>query len=154
MLNTHKIVQNELEMKYNKWKRLNSLVSTRNKNKLTIIIISLKLICQAIWITFLQKVNKTIKKINRNKYELTYVIEGKIYKMIVTVSRGPSPVLQIINDKNDDVTSQIVPYLGPNYNWHNTKFTPESFGFETLTFELSDGTEYTTPSKTNIKSLV
>ena len=67
MLNTHKIVQNELEMKYNKWKRLNSLVSTRNKNKLTIIIISLNLICQAIWITFLQKVNKTIKKINRNK---------------------------------------------------------------------------------------
>jgi hypothetical protein len=150
-LQTHLIVKNELSMRYNKWKRLNCLVSTSQKTKLAIITVSLKLIFQALWITFLQKVNKTVRKINRNKYEITYNIEGKMYKLVVNVTRGPSPVLQIINDTNDDVTSQIMPYLGPNYSWHNTTFTPEFFSFENLTFELADGTEYSVQNKKSIK---
>jgi hypothetical protein len=139
-------------LKYNKWKRLNSLVSTSQKTKISIVIISFKLIFQAIWISLLQRVNKTIKKLNKNKYELTYIIEGKMYKLVVNVTRGPSPVLQIINDTNDDVTSQIMPYLGPSYNWHNTPFTPEFFGLESLTFEVADGTEYSVQNKKFIKS--
>jgi hypothetical protein len=151
-LQTHLIVKNELSLKYNKWKRLNSLVSTSQKTKISIVIISFKLIFQAIWISLLQRVNKTIKKLNKNKYELTYIIEGKMYKLVVNVTRGPSPVLQIINDTNDDVTSQIMPYLGPSYNWHNTPFTPEFFGLESLTFEVADGTEYSVQNKKFIKS--
>jgi len=150
-LDTHIIIKNEIVSKYNRWKRLNSLVSTSNKNKLSIIIISLKLIFQAIWLSFLQSTNKTVKKINKNKYELTYVVEGKVYKLIVNVTRGPSPVLQIIDNLNNDVSSEITPFLGPNYNWHNTQFTPDFFGYSSLTFELSDGTEYTVQSKNVIR---
>jgi hypothetical protein len=151
-LNTHLIIKNELVSKYNRWKKLNSLVSTSQKNKLTIIIVSLKLIFQAIWISFLQSKNKTIKKLNKNKYELTYIIEGKLYKLVVNVTRGPSPVLQVINNHNNDVTSQIIPYIGPNYNWHKNQFTPDFFGYESLSFELADGNEYTVKNKTSIKS--
>lgn len=152
-LNTHVIITNEMQSKYNRWRRLNSLVSTTKKTKLAIIMVSLKLIFQAIWISFIQSTNKTVKKLNKNKYELTYLVEGKIYKLVVNVTRGPSPVLQIINDTNDDVTSQVMPYLGPNYNWHNTSFTPEFFGFESLTFELADGNEYSVPKNKIIKQL-
>lgn len=150
-LDTHIIIKNEIVSKYNRWKRLNSLVSTSHKNKLSIIIISLKLIFQAIWVSFLQSTNKTVKKINKNKYELTYVVEGKVYKLIVNVTRGPSPVLQIIDNLNNDVSSEITPFLGPNYNWHNTQFTPDFFGYSSLTFELADGTEYTVHSKNVIR---
>lgn len=152
ILQTHLIIKNEISTRYNKWKRLNSLVSTRQKTRLAIITVSLKLIFQAIWISFLQATNKTVRKLNKNKYEITYIVEGKLYKLVVNVTRGPSPVLQVINNTNDDVTSEIVPYLGPTYNWHNTAFTPEFFGYENLSFELADGTEYSVQNKKVIKS--
>ena len=129
--------------KYNKWIRLNSLVSTNQKTKLAIIGVSLKLIFQAIWISIIQYLNKTVKKIGRNKYQITYVVEGKLYKLVVNVTRGPSPVLQIINQSNEDITSTIMPYIGPDYNWHNSQFTPEFFNCDSLSFELSDSSEYT-----------
>ena len=151
-LNTHGIIRNEIQNKYCKWRKLNSLVSTSNKTKIAIITVSLKLIFQAIWISFIQRTNKTVKKLNKNKYEITYIVEGKIYKLVVNVTRGPSPVLQIINDTNDDVTYEVLPYVGPNYNWHNSSFTPEFFGFESLTFELADGTEYSVQNKRVIKT--
>ena len=143
VLDIHTIVKNELVVKYNKWIRLNSLVSTNQKTKIAIILISLKLIFQAIWISFLQYMNKTVRNIGKNKYEITYVVEGKLYKLVVNVTRGPSPVLQVINESNDDITSTIMPYIGPDYNWHNSQFTPSFFNCESLTFELADGTEYT-----------
>jgi hypothetical protein len=152
LLDIHLIVKNEVATKYNKWIRLNSLVSTNQKTKLAIILVSLKLIFQAIWISFLQYINKTTKKLSKNKYEITYVIEGKLYKLIVTVTRGPSPVLQIINNSNEDITSKIIPYVGPDYNWHNSQFTPEFFNCDTLSFELADGSEYTVKNRTIIKS--
>ena len=137
------IVKNELTIKYNKWVRLNSLVSTNQKTKLAIILVSLKLISQAIWINFLQYINKTVKKLAKNKYEITYVVEGKLYKLVVNVTRGPSPVLQVINESNEDITTKIMPYIGPDYNWHNSQFTPEFFNCNNLSFELADGSEYT-----------
>ena len=33
--------------------------------------------------------------------------------------------------------------MGPQYDWHGNIFTPEFFGYSSLTFELGDGTEYT-----------
>lgn len=151
LINTHGIIKNEIANKYNRWRRLNSLVSTSQKTKLAIIMVSLKLIFQAIWISFIQSTNKTVRKLNKNKYELTYLIEGKVYKLVVNVMRGPSPVLQVINDTNEDVTTEVMPYLGSSYNWNNTPFTPEFFGFNSLTFELADGTSYSATRKKVIK---
>lgn len=140
ILDIHLIIKNQLASKYNKWIRLNSLVSTNQKTKLAIIRVSLKLIFQAIWISFLQYINKSVKKLSKNKYEVTYVIEGKLYKLVVNVTRGPSPVLQVINQSNEDITTKIMPYIGPDYNWHNSLFTPEFFNCDNLSFELADGT--------------
>jgi hypothetical protein len=33
--------------------------------------------------------------------------------------------------------------MGPQYDWHGNTFTPEFFGYSSLTFELGNGTEYT-----------
>lgn len=151
-LDIHLIVKNELIVKYNKWIRINSLVSTSQKTKLAIITVSLKLIFQAIWISLLQYINKTVRKVSRNKYEISYVIEGKLYKLIVTVTRGPSPVLQVINNSNEDVTNKIMPYIGPDYNWHNCQFTPDFFNCDSLSFELADSSEYTVKNRSIIKS--
>jgi len=87
--------------------------------------------------------NSSVRHIDNKKSELTYVINGRIYKMIIIRKRGPSPILQISNNFEIDVTDQILPYMGPQYDWHGNKFTPEFFGYSSLTFELGNGTEYT-----------
>ena len=128
---------------YKRWKNLNRLVSTTESSTWFIILISLKLVIYSLYISFLQNINKTVRKIDKKTYEISYVINGKLYKMISHVQFGPSPILQIIDDQENDVTETVLPYMGPSYNWHGNKISPDFFGHNSLTFELADGTEYT-----------
>lgn len=136
---------------YGRWKKLNGLVSTRNNNRLNVTWVSVQMIIQACYINFLQYMNSTIIRVGPNTYEVVYVINGRMYKMIVKPQRGPPPVLQISNENQEDVTEKVLPYMGPNYNWHGNIFTPKFFDCETLTFELSDGTEHTYDKEAQVK---
>jgi len=130
------IICNEIEKKYKKYKRVNKLVSSKYKNPFMIHFISIKTIIQATYINFLQYINNSVLKVDKNTYEVSYVIEGKIYRMIVKPLKGPSPILQI-NDGIEDITDIVLPYLGPNYNWHYTKFSPEFFDKKSLITHLN-----------------
>lgn len=147
----HKIVSNVIVNKYRRWRSLNNLVATRNSGCILISWISFTMICQAFYISLIQYLNNSVKKINRNSYEISYVINGKMYKMIVTPLRGPAPILQISNENQVDLTDEILPYLGPNYNWHHRQFYPHFFNSKTLIFELSDGTERTFSEEDHVK---
>lgn len=142
-INTHLLIKEAAIDRFNRWNSLNQMVSTTQNGKYTIALISLKLILQTMYISFTQYMNASVRKLNRKVYEITYVINGKIYKMVTIPKRGPAPVLQISDDEQNDVTSHILPYMGPQYDWHGNKLTPEFFGHKSLTFELSDGKEYT-----------
>ena len=137
------VIKNVVVKNFKKFKEVNLLVSSVKKQKSSIIWVSLKLIFQAIYISFIQYMNSSVKHIDNKTSELTYVINGRIYKMIIIRKRGPSPILQISNNFENDVTEQILPYMGPQYDWHGNTFTPEFFGYSSLTFELGNGTEYT-----------
>lgn len=137
------VIKDVVVKKINKFKEVNLLVSSIKKKKSSIIWVSLKLIFQAIYISFIQYMNSSLRHIDNKTSELTYVINGRIYKMIIIRKRGPSPILQISNNFENDVTEQILPYMGPQYDWHGNTFTPEFFGYSSLTFELGNGTEYT-----------
>jgi hypothetical protein len=123
------------------WGRLNNLVSMKHKHQYLIIWTSLKLLAQAFYLSFLQWLNSSLKKIDRNTYEISYIINGKLYKMRVKPQKGPKPVLQVIDECSEDVTTEVLQYLGPNYDWHNSNLSPKILGFESLTFECSDGEE-------------
>lgn len=99
--------------------------------------------------------NNTIKKIDKNTYELTYIINGNIYKMIVKPIRGPKPILQIIDDESNDITDDVLPYLGPNFNWHGHKFSLDFFNKKEITFQMFDGTTktYNIDNHTHIEEL-
>lgn len=117
------------------YERINN---TKNKIKLSMLII--KLVIKTIVIRFFQKINKiNIKKIDNKRYEMTYVLNGKKYIMIIKEKRGPLPYLQISNDNSDDVSDLVSEYYGPERNWHNKEIKPEFFGFEELTFEMKTG---------------
>ena len=128
-----------IQKKHEKWKRLNNLVSSKYKSNLMINWISFCMFVETKYIDILQYLNKTLCKIDKNTYEITYKVNGRIYKMIVKPNRGPGIVDKIFNENNEDITEKIVPYLGPNNNWHNNIFYVDFFDYEKLTFEVCNG---------------
>jgi hypothetical protein len=131
--------------KYKSFRNLNTMVSTTNNNNntATVLWVSSGMLFEAVYISFLQYMNNSVKKTKKNEFEVTYIIKGRVYKILIVPDRGPAPVLQISDENMEDMTDYILPYLGPNYNWHNIKFTPRFFNSETLTFEFSNGLEKT-----------
>ena len=125
--------------KYNKWKTLKNLISTQHNSLILINLISMKMILQSYYLNFIQYMNNSVRKIDKNKYEVSYVINGKLYKMLISPSRGPIPVLSVTNDDNTDLTDLIIPYLGPNNDWHGNKYYPDFFEEKKLNFELIKG---------------
>jgi hypothetical protein len=138
-LGLHLILFDFVAIKYQKFRSLNNLVSTRHKNIAMIVFVSVKMVLQASYISFLQYLNSTVRKLEGNKFEITYVINGRMFKMITAPPRGPSLILQVSDENQDDLTDEILPYLGPRNDWHNKDFTPSFFKSKTLSFELSNG---------------
>ena len=132
-----------LIIKYNKWISLNNLVSSQHNSKIMIKIISLQMIFKSLYLSFIQYMNNSIIKIDKNSYELSYIVHGKLYKMIIKPIRGPIPILCVTNENNIDITEQILPYLGPNNDWHGKKYYPDFFKHKTLNIELLDGSKKT-----------
>lgn len=135
-IDAYNVLKEYLIIKKEKLKRLYNLVATRHTSSVIITFISIEMLLQAFYQSLVQYLDNSIKKIGKNKYELKYVINGKLYKKIIIPERGPLPVILIMNEKNEDVTEQILPYIGPNNNFHNEKFNPIFFGYKKLIFEM------------------
>jgi hypothetical protein len=61
--------------------------------------------------------------------------------MIVIPKKGPSPIIQVLNQDDIDITDYVMPYYGPNYDWHSINFIPQFFRCKEMVFEMDDGTE-------------
>lgn len=127
--------------KYKKFRKINKLVATNYKGIFTIFWISLCMIFKVLWLYIIQYFNSTVIYIQDNKYIITYVIKGKIYKMIIKPNRGPSKVLIVSDENHEDVSHLVFPYIGPEENFHSSLFTPNFFNKKELVFELSNGCE-------------
>ena len=92
--------------------------------------------------TLLSYVNRTVKQLDRNTYEITFTIRGRIHKLLVKNTQGPDDIIMVINGNGDDVTDNVRPYLGPNadaFASHADQITPEFFGESELTFMMDSG---------------
>jgi hypothetical protein len=87
--------------------------------------------------------NNSVKKLDKHTYEVEYVVGGKIYRMIVIPKRGPPHIIQATDQDGRDITDNLLPYYGPNYDWHSIHFIPQFFNCDRITFILSDGSEKT-----------
>jgi len=137
--------KNTIISKWSKWNQLNVLMSKRTHNKVLIIWYSLCMIYKIIWLRILQYVNTTVVCIGKNKYQVSYVINNKLYTFHTPIHRGPIPILQIIDDNDNDVTRLVLPYMGPQFKGHGTSMapTPTLLGYKSLTFEMCTGDSYT-----------
>ena len=128
------------------------------------------LILRVSYYLILQKLNKSVIQLNKNTYEITYMLKNKIYKFRTSVRRGPTnAVVEILGSTKEGEESgsegggrettyeeakEIEPYLGPNLNFHNIFYTPADFGYKKLIFVLEDGTEQTFKEKEMITLMV
>ena len=138
---SHSIIYNSIKRKYNKWTKLKKLVSTQHKDIKDVYYVSFKMVAQAIYISFIQYLNNSVKRIDKNTYQIEYVLGGKHYKMICIPKKGPSPIIQIRDEKDNDLTEEILPYYGPNHDWYSINFIPQFFKCKKLIFELENGEE-------------
>jgi len=93
------------------------------------------------YLSILQYFNKTLIQKDKNTFELSYTVCGNVYKMIIRVKRGPRKLIYAYDQDSKDVTETLQMYLGPNDDFHHAKFTPDYFGYESITVNLSDGEE-------------
>lgn len=108
-----------------------------------ILYITCSLLLNAIYIFLSQKLNKSLIHINNNIYDIQYVVKGQLYKIRFKVPISPSLILLITDEDNNDVTNDILPYIGPDNNFHGIKYTPKSFNKKKLIFETINGDELT-----------
>jgi len=97
------------------------------------------------WVSYLmlyQKIYKNVVTIQKNVYDVHYVYHGQLYKIRCRHEMGPkkNQVLMIMNQSSEDVTKEIMSYLGPKGNFHHMRYTPLDLGHAELHFFLSDGT--------------
>jgi hypothetical protein len=124
-----------LKNKYNRWQQLNEMVSSTYKSKIMITLVSIYMIFQYQLENIMHSLNNNVKKIDKHRYEITYIINNRTYKMIVKVPKGPVDITNV--KANDvDITKEILPYYGctPEIN-----LTPNFYGYNKLTFEYING---------------
>lgn len=141
-IDLHTIVAQTAVTRYRKFRSLTNMVATKYESVGMILWISVCLITKASWISFLQYLNKSlVMKKGKNIYELTYVINGKIYTIPLRHKRGPNDVLIVTDDDSNDMTTKVGRFLGPAESFHHFPMTPDYFDKDSLIFEMADGRE-------------
>lgn len=88
---------------------------------------------------------KNISIVDRNNILVHYKYCGQSYVIPSKIKRGPysSKIKMIQNEKNENISLQIIPYLGPNEDWHYQHYTPKYFGHKTIKIYLNEKEEVT-----------
>jgi len=81
-----------------------------------------------------------VTRINDGEYVISYSVNNQVYKFLTRTSKGPRRVIQILNDRDMDVTDEVLPYLGPRYDWHGQVYTADNFASQFLVFHMDDCT--------------
>jgi len=144
-------LKNELIDTYQNWKSLNRLVAS-DPNTRFVYLESIKIVFSAKYLKFTQYINNSSQKIDKKTYLVTYYIEGKQYKMIIKPKKGPNPLLRILDENELDITQEILPYMGPNFNWHNHHVSPDFFNKKSISFEYINQNKLTFKNSELIKT--
>ena len=77
-----------------------------------------------------------------NCYIVTYVINERMFKIIVRNNREPSELLDARNEDDEDISEQIQMYMGVGKDFHSKPFrlTPKDLGYKQIVLEWMDGT--------------
>jgi hypothetical protein len=75
-----------------------------------------------------------LKLISRGIYELRYTYNDIEYAIILPVKRGPKRISCIKDAYDNDITSIMKPYLGPNEDFHSTSLFRSLYNLDNYAF--------------------
>ena len=128
--------------KYNQIIQIRDLVATTNNSIFSIYYNTFLLVIYTVHQMKIQNIQQSVKRINKKTYKVQYTVENKPYTMFVKVKRGPKKIWQIYDQNNVDITNDILPYFGPNSDWHGCKYiSPGLLGYEKIKFVDCDLTK-------------
>lgn len=139
----HTIVKEAVVTRYRKFRKVNKLVETQYKSIGMIIYVSICMIAKMYWMNFLQWSNRSVKKVDKNTITISYVFNGRLYTFVSSVKRGPKKIVAVVDHDNLDVTTDVLPFLGPNEDFHDINISPAFFKKESLTLITEMGDEMT-----------
>ena len=152
--NTHIVIMDTITQKYKEWRMLNKTLDEMQVNKTKLVMKSIQLLVTYVITSMRQKYTSSVQRIDNTKmYELTYIINNKMYKQVVKPQRGPNLIISILNQDNLELFDLIAPYIGPRYDWHCSQLTPKFFGHESLTFIMINDDTYTFKKDTVLSSV-
>lgn len=137
----HHTLIHRSERLYLLYKLVKNYKNFNNVSIIHIIKTTVNVVKNTLYTTFFITLNRNVKKLSNNHYEVSYVIRGKIYKMVIIPKKGPNEYVIILNENDIDVYDEIGPYMGPRYNFHHHPFTPKFWGYKELTFINIGGVE-------------
>jgi len=85
--------------------------------------------------------NNNANIVGRHVYQVDYTLNSRSYSMLVTPTRGPTPISNITNQNGENITDQILPFMGPKYDWHGHVPKAALFGHTKIIIQNHDGTE-------------
>jgi hypothetical protein len=133
------IYRTKITSTYTDLKKLTNAVAQRHTSRRAIMCNTLDILRKKLWFTFLQTINNSITRIDKNTSIMTYTLDGRLYKTVLDHRKGPSVVLLVTDENGEDVTTDVVPFLGPKRDWHKREFTPKFWKKDMLEFSLSNG---------------
>lgn len=134
IISSDKIIQ-YVNLKCEQWKRLNLMVSTTYKSPITIKIMSVYMVFKFAYLQLMQCLTNSVTKIDKHHYEISYVINGRLHKMIIKPERGPSRIDKIVDHENNDITDVIMEYHGPKQK----KLSPSFFNTQFIVVHSTNG---------------
>jgi hypothetical protein len=75
-------------------------------------------------------------------WELHYYHNNQKYIIPLTIHPKPNKFAEIVNFEGDDISTKILPYMGPNFNFHLVEYKPRDFGEKEITFTDWDFNQY------------
>ena len=87
--------------------------------------------------------------VKKGVYDIEYTIHLKTFRFRTTYQRGPcryrtftSSITSTTSTEPDDVdvSLHLLPYVGPNHDFHRIAYTPKDFGYSNLSIHYHDGT--------------
>ena len=81
-----------------------------------------------------------ISKVSTGKIDIEYPYCGRNYIFRTQIKRGPRKFLveKVTDEANNDITENIISYLGPNEDWHGHTYSVQDFGCSFMDFKLTD----------------
>lgn len=121
----------DLKHKYDQLSLLFQEVKNRNptKPKYEQMWITTNMLCKSWLYSYLYNCN--VVEVDKNIYDVFFVIKSKLCKFRVIYHSGPTRVVSILAN-GKDVTNEILPYLGSGDFHRDYRYTPNSFGHDYL----------------------